>query len=46
MTNRDRILIGAMACLVAVAGFWFLALKPKRADAAVASARVAEARRS
>ena len=43
MTNRDRILIGAMACLVAVAGFWFLALKPKRADAAAASARVAEA---
>ena len=43
MTNRDRILIGAMACLVAVAGFWFLALKPKRAEAAAASARVAEA---
>jgi len=43
MTNRDRLLIGAMACLVAVAGFWFLALKPKRADAAAASARVAEA---
>ena len=43
MTNRDRILIGALACLVAVAGFWFLALKPKRADAAAATARVAEA---
>ena len=43
MTNRDRMLIGALACLVAVAGFWFLALKPKRADAAAATARVAEA---
>jgi hypothetical protein len=43
MSNRDRILIGVMACLVAVAGFWFLALKPKRADAAAATARAAEA---
>ena len=43
MTNRDRILIGAMACLVAVAGFWFLALKPKRAAATAAVARVADA---
>jgi hypothetical protein len=43
MTNRDRTLIGVVACLVAVAGFWFLALKPKRADAAAATARVAEA---
>ena len=43
MSNRDRILIGVMACLVAVAGFWFLALKPKRAEATAAAARVAEA---
>jgi hypothetical protein len=43
MTNRDRILIGVMACLVAVAGFWFVALKPKRAEATAAAARVAEA---
>ena len=32
-----------MACLVAVAGFWFVALKPKRAEATAAAARVAEA---
>ena len=43
MSNRDRILIGVMACLVAVAGFWFLALKPKRAAATAAVARVADA---
>ena len=43
MSNRDRILIGVMACLVAVAGFWFVALKPKRAEATAAAARVAEA---
>jgi len=43
MSNRDRILIGLMACLVAVAGFWFVALKPKRAEATAAAARVAEA---
>jgi hypothetical protein len=43
MSNRDRILISVVAGLVAVAGFWFLALKPKRADAAAAGARAAEA---
>jgi hypothetical protein len=43
MSNRDRILISVVAGLVAVAGFWFLALKPKRADAAAATARAAEA---
>ena len=43
MSNRDRILIGVMACLVAVAGFWFVALKPKRAEATAAAVRVAEA---
>ncbi len=32
MTNRDRIVVGLLACAVAaIAGFWFLALKPKRA---------------
>jgi hypothetical protein len=43
MSNRDRILISVVAGLVAVAGFWFLALKPKRADAAAATAHAAEA---
>jgi hypothetical protein len=43
MTNRDRIVVGVLACVVAVAGFWFLALKPKRAAADAASARAAEA---
>jgi Tfp pilus assembly protein PilO len=43
MSNRDRIVIGVVACLVAVAGFWFLALKPKRAEADAATARAAEA---
>lgn len=39
MSNRDRILVGVLASVVAVAGFWFLALKPKRADATAAQAR-------
>jgi hypothetical protein len=39
MRNRDRIVIGVVACAVAVAGFWFLALKPKRADVAAAGQR-------
>jgi hypothetical protein len=43
MSNRDRIVVGVVACLVAVAGFWFLALKPKREEVAAAGARAAEA---
>jgi hypothetical protein len=43
MTKRDRIVIGVVACMVAVAGFWFLALKPKRADLSAATAKVADA---
>ncbi len=43
MSNRDRIIVGALACVVAVAGFWFLALKPKRAEISAANARVADA---
>jgi hypothetical protein len=43
MSKRDRIFVGLLACLLAVAGFWFLALKPKRADSATAAARAAEA---
>jgi hypothetical protein len=43
MTNRDRIVIGVLACVAAMAGFWFLALKPKRAEADAASARAEQA---
>jgi len=43
MSKRDRIMIGVLACAVAVAGFWFLALKPKRADLSAATTRVADA---
>jgi hypothetical protein len=43
MTTRDRIVVGVLACVVAIAGFWFLALKPKRAEADAASARAADA---
>jgi hypothetical protein len=43
MTNRDRIVVGVLACVVAIAGFWFLALKPKRAEADAASARADQA---
>jgi hypothetical protein len=43
MTNRDRIVVGVLACVVAIAGFWFLALKPKRAEADAAGARAADA---
>jgi hypothetical protein len=43
MTNRDRIVIGVLACVAAIAGFWFLALKPKRAEADAASARAKQA---
>ena len=34
MTQRDRIVIGVVALVVAVAGYWMLALKPKRDQAA------------
>jgi hypothetical protein len=43
MTTRDRIVVGVLACVVAIAGFWFLALKPKRAEADAASVRAADA---
>jgi hypothetical protein len=34
VTKRDRIVIGVVAAVVALAGFWMLALKPKRDQAA------------
>jgi type II secretion system (T2SS) protein M len=43
MSNRDRIVVGVLACVVAVAGFWFVALKPKRAEATTAKERAAAA---
>ena len=43
MTNRDRIVVGVLACVVAIAGFWFLALKPKRAEAEKAATRAEQA---
>jgi len=46
MTNRDRIVIGVLACVVAIAGFWFLALKPKRAELSAANTKIADAQTS
>jgi type II secretory pathway pseudopilin PulG len=43
MTIRDRIVVGGLAFLVAVAGFWFLALKPKRAEVTAAQQRASAA---
>ena len=33
MTERDRIVVVVVACLAAVAAFWFMALAPKRKEA-------------
>jgi hypothetical protein len=43
MSLRDRMIIAVLACVVACAGFWFAALKPKRAEATAADARAAAA---
>lgn len=43
MTSRDRIVLLVVAAAVAVGGFWMLALKPKREEAADLGQRVAAA---
>jgi len=43
MTQRDRTVVLVLAALVAVAGFWFLALKPKREEVTTAEARITKA---
>lgn len=42
MTNRDRVLLAMLAILAIVGAFWFLALKPKRAEVAKLNDRVAK----
>jgi Tfp pilus assembly protein PilO len=41
MTARDRTLLMVVAALAAVAAFWFLALKPKRAEIGTLNAQIA-----
>lgn len=43
MTKRDRIVLGVIALVVVFAGFFFLAVKPKRAELAQLSSRAAQA---
>jgi Tfp pilus assembly protein PilO len=40
VSARDRIVVSAVVALVALAGFWFLALAPKREQVAAADARL------
>lgn len=40
MSARDRIIVSAVVALAALAGFWFLALAPKREQVAAADARL------
>lgn len=44
MTKRDRIMLLGVAALAVLAGFWFLALGPKRDDAKALDAKLSEAR--
>lgn len=44
MTQRDRIVVVVLATVAALAGFWFGALKPKRAEVADLDRQVAEQR--
>jgi hypothetical protein len=43
MTTRDRIMLLAVAAVVAVGGFWFFLLSPKRDDAKVLDGKIASA---
>ena len=43
MTTRDRIMVLAVAAVAALAGFWFLALGPKRDDAKALDGKLATA---
>ncbi len=42
MTQRDRILLGVVATVVALAGYWFLLLAPKREEAAKLDTQVTQ----
>jgi Tfp pilus assembly protein PilO len=41
MTARDRTLLAVIAAIAALAGFWFLAIKPKRAEISTLEGQVA-----
>jgi len=41
MSGRDRIVIGALAAVVALAGLWFVGLAPKRKAVAAADTKIA-----
>jgi hypothetical protein len=43
VTSRDRIALIVVGAVVLLAGFWFLALSPKRKDAADLSAKISQA---
>lgn len=43
MTQRDRIVVGVFAAIVVLAGSWFLAIKPKREEAARLADRAVQA---
>jgi hypothetical protein len=43
MTQRDRTVVLVVAALVAIAAFWFLALKPKREEIQTANTRIGTA---
>lgn len=40
MTTRDRTILMVVGAFVAIAGFWFMALKPKRTDAQAITAKI------
>lgn len=42
MTQRDRIVVGVIAAVALLAGYWFLLLAPKREEAAKLNAQVIE----
>ncbi len=45
MTQRDRILIGVLGVVAILAGYWFVALKPKREELKQVQAQVAGAQK-
>ena len=42
MSQRDRMMLGVVAAVAVIAGFWFVVLSPKREEAAKLSTQVAE----
>lgn len=43
MSAQSRMIVGVMAIVAMIAGFWFLVLAPKRADISAANDRIAQA---